>query len=237
MIKKIILIFLLFISFYFYSEENKENKDLKRFKEIEFSIGVGLTHTFYLSYSSFNLTENGSDMNTSNASYYPYGQGVMLSVPFSFVYYPNKNFGFGFKINNGFNLPLYQGLYATYFDYESSLYFVNKVRTNNKSAFLLEYGIVSDLQFIDTLLMYEIYNSHYVLSGYTINKLNIISLLGPGMFIGGEFKTKKGYATVVGCIFDALFYINPNYNESYEYQRTVPIYGSFSLGQNFSNNK
>jgi len=177
---KIITILLyLSIALFIYTEENPEANT----KAVEFSVGGGLKGA--LSFSYFYLDYNGRYFDT-----YGFGGSFGITVPISFVYYVNNNFGIGFNYKLSCTYPLvFEGMTLTIDNY---LNMVNKVGNNGIGKFLLlEYGIISSWK-------HEFLN----FTSYEGNRF----YLGPNIFIGYEKRSKKDwFLFTIGGFFDAQF--------------------------------
>lgn len=152
---------------------------------IEFSVGGGVKVGFLFSYIKFigdNLSNNYQD--------YILGISAGISLPISFVYYFNNNFGFGvnYKIMCNYNQTFTLSYYTNYIiSIDNYLSIVNKIGNNIEGKFLLlEYGLITSGKFI----LFNSYNKFYV---------------GPSLFIGYERRENTNLLYSFGGTFDAQF--------------------------------
>ena len=242
--------FILFLVFFictnFYSQEDNSN-DLKKTQKklFDFIIGMGITNNFcpvnnspdeldgniakIVTYNNnviFSNSTGNANINTSSKNYsIDYKLG--LSIPMSFYFYFNNYVALGFTLKPGIipisvrslNLLSASGYQNYYMESNNSIRAGIKFGALNFKC-LIEPGLT-----IDSL--FNIIN----LNRYS-NTFDNFLLLGPEIFIGFDFRTKKDVSLIWGGFFNVLFGSTNVYYKALIGYETVPdsIVG-YILGQ------
>ena len=195
--KNLIVIFIFIIGLSLYAQDKTsdvKNPISKNQKAIEFSIGGDLIHSFSLIFQEIDDKYYSNDFyeqeNYKLFEFIP-SQSVEISMPISFIVYPNSNFGIGIMNQLGLSCVFRGGIYPP----SEPVTFTNRIKIikkfgniDKKKWFLLEYGI-------------------NINNGFNLWNQSFTGLLiGPNVFIGYEKFYNNKFEFTIGFNFNATYY-------------------------------